>query len=73
MDNGTNTLAFVHQVKSLVDLLQAHGVGDEGVQRDLAALSSLEKLQAHHLYSAAQRPQRKAHGSGGLALAVAVV
>ena len=42
-------------------------------QRDLAALSSLEKLQDHHLFSAAQRPQRKAHGSGGLALAVAVI
>src|SRR5471030_114841 len=36
MDDGTDALAFMHQVKRLVDIFQAHGVGDEGIQRDLA-------------------------------------
>src|SRR5690606_41796611 len=42
VDNGANALAFMHQVKGVVDLLQAHGMGDEGIQRDFAALRLLD-------------------------------
>src|SRR3989344_2926821 len=38
MNDGTDALAFMHQVKRLVDIFQAHGVGDEGIQRDLTGL-----------------------------------
>src|SRR5690606_7727138 len=31
-----NALAFVHQVECLVDVFQTHGVGDEGIQLELA-------------------------------------
>src|SRR3546814_14009959 len=36
MNNGADALAFMHQVERLVDIFQAHGVGDEGIQRNLA-------------------------------------
>ena len=42
-------------------------------QRDLPALATLQELHDDHLFSAAQCTQRKAHGGGGLALAVAVI
>ena len=32
MDHAANALAFVHQVEGLVDVFQAHGVGDDGIQ-----------------------------------------
>src|SRR5699024_118265 len=38
VNDGTNALAFVHQLESLIDLVQRQVVGNEGVQRDLAAL-----------------------------------
>ncbi|MNC82468.1 hypothetical protein D3C75_1359950 [compost metagenome] len=38
VDDRTNALTFVHQLESLVDLLQAHGMGDELVQRNLPLL-----------------------------------
>lgn len=33
MNDRTDALAFVHQLEGLVDLFQAHGVGNELVQR----------------------------------------
>jgi hypothetical protein len=38
MNHRTDALAFVHQVKSRIDLFQRHGVGDEGVERDFTGL-----------------------------------
>src|SRR5690606_28906251 len=38
VDNRTDAFALVHQVKGFVDLLQTHGMGDKGVQRDLTGL-----------------------------------
>ena len=38
MDDGADASAFMHQVEGLVDVLQPHGVGNEGVQRDLTLL-----------------------------------
>src|SRR5690554_4252890 len=38
MNDRANALAFMHQIKCLVDVLKTHGVGDEGIQRNLAAL-----------------------------------
>jgi zinc transport system permease protein len=38
MNHGANALAFMHQVKGLVDVFERHVVGDKGVQRDFAAL-----------------------------------
>ena len=35
MDNAADTLAFVHQIKGLVDPLQSHGVGDEVIEFEL--------------------------------------
>src|SRR5690606_9815087 len=37
VDDGTDALAFVHQVERFVDALQRHGVGDVGVQCQLPA------------------------------------
>src|SRR5688572_9706114 len=37
VDHGADRLALVHQVEGLVDALQRQGVGDEGIELDLAA------------------------------------
>src|SRR5471032_184915 len=36
MNDATNAFAFMHQVERLVDIFQAHGVGDEGIERNFA-------------------------------------
>src|SRR5690606_5207043 len=38
MNDRANALAFVHQLERLVDVLQAHGMGNEGIQWNLALL-----------------------------------
>ncbi len=42
MDDATDAFAFVHQVKGLVDIFQAHGVGDESIQRDFTGFSHFD-------------------------------
>src|SRR5690606_36767790 len=38
MHDRTNAHAFVQQIERLVDVFQAHGTGNEGIQRNLALL-----------------------------------
>src|SRR5690606_31319847 len=57
VNDGANALALVHQVERLVDVLEAHGVRDEGVQRNLAALRLLHV--ARQLAAAAHAAERR--------------
>ena len=36
MNNGTNRLTFMHKIKGFVNVIQAHGVGNEIVECKLA-------------------------------------
>jgi hypothetical protein len=40
LEHGADRLALVHQVEGVVDLVEPHGVGDEGRQVDAPAIAS---------------------------------
>src|SRR5699024_10949171 len=58
MNNGTNTLAFVHQVKRVIDVIKPHGVGTEIVKPELALHVALNK--AWQLSTALHTTKRRA-------------
>ena len=65
---------FVHLEHEFLPCLAAvHLCTQLFQQRHLAAFAAFEELQDHHPLSAAHGPQSKAHGSGGLALAITVI
>ena len=71
---GSGLFGFVHlKNKFLPGLTPVDGGTQLFQQRHLAAFAAFEELQDHHPLSAAHGPQSKAHGSGGLALAITVI
>jgi hypothetical protein len=43
MDHRADALALMHEFKGLIDVFQAHRVGDEGVEGNQALLKLLNK------------------------------
>src|SRR5690606_2909120 len=58
VNHGTTGVAFVHQVERFVDVLKAHGVGDKGIEADIAAHGLLD--HAGQLAAAFDATKRRA-------------
>jgi len=62
---GADAFAFVHPFKRLIDVLQLHGVGDEGIQRYFSFLDTLhvarQLVAAPHTSEGGSSPDASSH------------
>src|SRR5690606_1328833 len=64
VDHRTDARALVHQVEGVVDLVQPHGMGDEGVERNLALLRLLDVMRQLGASAHAAEGRAAPHAAG---------